>query len=145
MQANGASTILLVEDNSDDVLIFRRAIRRARITHRLVPLSNGQEAIDYLSGVGPYSDRLAHPWPVLILLDLKMPLRNGFDVLNWLGSADEFARNLPVVVLTSSDQMQDFERARQLGARAYMTKPPSPEELVRVLESVCAPPPPGPH
>src|SRR5689334_15729492 len=93
-------TILLAEDNSDDVLILKRVLRKAQISHQLIVVTDGQQAIDYLAGHGPYTDRQTYPLPGLVLLDLKMPRKSGLDVLLW---RDQGKSNtgIPVVVLTS--------------------------------------------
>ena len=127
------STILLVEDNCDDVLIFKRAFKKADLTLALAVVNNGQEAIDYLLGRLAFRDR-QYPLPCLIFLDLKTPLKTGFDVLDWL-SKNEAMRTIPAVVLSSSDEPRDVDKALQLGARAYVVKPPIPEKLVELVDS----------
>ena len=101
----------------------------------LVIVHNGQEAIDYLQGSGQYSDRSKHPLPGLLLLDLKMPLMDGFDVMAWLRGQPQF-NTLPVVVLTSSKLQTDVEKSRELGVYDFRVKPHSFEDLVRVLDDV---------
>jgi len=133
--------ILLAEDSNDDLLIFTRALKRAQITHTLVAVDTGQEVIDYLAGEGRYGDRNAYPLPSLILLDLKMPLKNGFDVLEWLMDTESL-RDIPAVVLSSSDEPRDIERALQLGARTYLVKPPTAEMLLDVCNSLIGTQPP---
>ena len=93
--------ILLVEDDPNDILLIQRAFRKANLTTALRVVKDGDEAIAYLSGKGPYRDRRRYPLPVLILLDLKLPRRSGFEVLQWL-KARLGLRRIPVVVLTSS-------------------------------------------
>jgi len=129
LQARG--TILLAEDSSDDVLIFKRVLKKACLTPRLMVVTDGQQAIDYLAGTGLYHDRLAYPLPVLILLDLKMPRKTGFDVLEWLSLTQN---KIPAVVLSSSDEFEDVNQALRLGARACLTKPPSAEKLTELLQ-----------
>jgi CheY-like chemotaxis protein len=130
--------ILLAEDNSDDVLIFRRALRQAQVSCALTVVNDGQEAIDYLAGDGLYHDRQSYPLPSLILLDLKMPGKSGFDVLEWRRQND-LIRNIPAVVLTSSPEARDMDKANQLGASGYLLKPPTPEKLLEVLNGLsCA-------
>ena len=116
-------TILLVEDDSNDVLLLQRAFRRAGLTQSLQVVSDGDQAVCYLSGDGEYSDRARHPMPALILLDLKLPRRSGLEVLEWLRAQPPQIKNLPVIVLTSSRLSEDVDRAYGLGANSYMAKP----------------------
>lgn len=131
------STILLVEDNSDDVLILKRVFKKARVSQTLTVAKDGQQAIDYLAGNAPYNDRQAYPLPCLILLDLKMPHKSGFEVLDWLRQ-NESLPAIPAVVLSSSDEQQDIERATRLGAKAYLCKPPSAEKIMEIVRMVCS-------
>ena len=129
-------TILLVEDNPDDVLLLKRAFKKAGLPHALQIASHGEEAVDYLAGDGRYADRDKHPFPALMLLDLQLPRRSGHEVLEWLRAQDDL-RRLPVVVLTSSREPNDINRAYDLGANSYLVKPVSFDallEMVQVLE-----------
>src|SRR3954471_2172026 len=108
--------ILLVEDDPNDALLAERALRKAGVTHKIIHLHDGEEAIKYLGGESEFTDRVKHPLPRLVLLDLKMPKLTGFDVLTWLQSRPEIAAMVPVVVLTGSIHPQDIEDARRLGA-----------------------------
>jgi CheY-like chemotaxis protein len=114
---------LYVEDNPDDVTLLRRGFKfdahaELHVTH------DGQEAIDYLSGTGQYTDRSRNPLPNVILLDLKMPRVDGFGVLTWLQKeAPKEIRRIPVVVMSSSAEPRDVNRAYDLGANCYLTKP----------------------
>ncbi len=128
-------SILLAEDDENDIFLMRRAFERAGIPNGLVVVRNGQEAIDYLSGAGKYADREKHPMPGLLLLDLKMPWMDGFDVLKWLRSQSQFD-TLPVVVLTSSKLQADVDRSRQFGVYDYRVKPQGFDDLVRLLDDV---------
>ncbi len=123
------SSVLVVEDNSDDLFLLQRAIKKAGLDPRLQIATDGQQAVDYLSGTGKYADRAAFPIPRLILLDLKLPYLDGFDVLAWM-RADPGLRELPVVILTSSSEDRDRKRAEELDAKAYLVKPPSPDMLL---------------
>lgn len=129
--------LLLVEDNEDDVFIFQRAFRRAGLIHPVQVASDGQEAIDYLSGAGRYSDRRAHPLPAIVFLDLKLPRRSGHDVLAWITEQTELPR-MPVIILTSSAEQRDLQRARELGALHYLVKPPAPVALAELVETHCS-------
>jgi CheY-like chemotaxis protein len=127
--------ILLAEDDENDILLMRRAFARANIPNPLFVVHNGQEAIDYLSGAGNFADRASFPPPGMLLLDLKMPGKDGFDVLAWLRTQRQFD-TLPVVVLTSSKVQPDIDRSRQLGVYDYRVKPHKFEDLVPLLDDV---------
>jgi CheY-like chemotaxis protein len=96
-------------------------------------VENGQQAVRYLEGSEVYSDRARYPLPCLLLLDLKMPIMGGFDVLEWLRQRPELSRSLPVVVLTSSDQEEDATRSFELGARDYFVKPVTFKALLSLV------------
>src|SRR6185436_8485420 len=102
--------ILAAEDEESDRMILEMAFRRAKLPCPLVLVRDGQEAVDYLGGMGPYADRAAHPLPALIVLDLKMPRMNGFDVLRWLAEQPRF-KEIPAVVLSSSADDIDMNKA----------------------------------
>jgi CheY-like chemotaxis protein len=126
-------TILLVEDSPDDVFFFQRAVQKsgvAALTHVAV---DGVEAMDYLLNSGRFADAAAYPAPDIMFLDLKLPNVNGFEVLEWMRRHAECPRT-PVVVLTSSNQPEDQERAEALGAALFLTKPPFPELLRELLQ-----------
>ena len=126
-------TILLVEDNEDDAFIFQRAYRNAGLPDGVQVARDGEEAWDYLLGQGRFADRGAHPAPYLVLLDLKLPFRPGLEVLRMVRGDPRLA-DLCVVVLTSSAESRDVLQARELGAHAFLVKPPS----ARVLEEIIA-------
>src|SRR5215831_9692525 len=100
-------TILLAEDDKNDIFLMRRAFENAGFLNPLVVVNNGEEAVQYLQGEGQYAQRDRFPLPGLLLLDLKMPLMDGFDVLAWLRAHPQF-NSLPVVVLTSSKLDSDI-------------------------------------
>src|SRR4051812_18517593 len=106
--------ILLVDDREDDVMLVRRAFEKARMDLAIQVVRDGEEAISYISGEGKFSNRDEFPLPWLILLDLKMPKVDGFEVLQWVRQESGW-KSLVVVVLTSSDQMRDVNRAYALG------------------------------
>jgi CheY-like chemotaxis protein len=120
-------TILLVEDSTDDVFFMERAMKAAGFATPLQVAKDGQVALDYLGGVKEYADREKFPLPSLVLLDLKLPQVLGLDVLKWIRSRPDL-QVLPVVVLTSSGERSDLERAYRLGANSFMVKP-SPDDL----------------
>ena len=127
--------ILLAEDDKNDIFLMRRAFDNAGFLNPLFVVHNGQQVIHYLEGTGEYSQRDKYPLPGLMLLDLKMPLMDGFDVLAWLRSRHEFD-TLPVVLLTSSRHDLDIGRSRELGVYDYRVKPQGFQDLVRLLEDV---------
>ena len=115
------TTILLVEDDENDVFFFQRALNKAGMTNPLQVARDGQEAIDYLRGGGKFAERANFPLPGLILLDLKLPFVMGLDVLKWIRQQSDLSP--VVVILSSSQQDDDVEAAYRLGANAYLVKP----------------------
>jgi CheY-like chemotaxis protein len=134
MIRNG-STILLVEDSPDDVLLVRRAFQKAGIENPIVAVENGDDALAYLDGTGLYADRQKYPLPTLMLLDLKLPRRSGLEVLAWVRRHSGIKR-LPVIVLTSSRDEDDINRAYDLGANSYLVKPVAFDDLLRLVRSL---------
>ena len=128
------NTILLVEDNEDDAFLMQRAMAEAQIVNPLQHVEDGQAAIDYLRGSGDYSDRDRFPLPMIVFLDLKLPLKNGHEVLAWIRGQPEFA-DLVVIVLTSSEEQVDIKRSYQLGANSYVVKPPTAEDLSKTAKA----------
>lgn len=127
--------ILLAEDDKNDIFLMRRAFDSAGFLNPLFVVHDGQEAIHYLEGAGQFAERNKYPLPGLLLLDLKMPLMDGFDVLAWLRTQHQFD-TLPVVVLSSSRHELDIDKSRELGVYDYRVKPQSFQDLVRLLEDV---------
>lgn len=125
--------LLLIEDESADALLIRRALEKAGLNFKLSRLSHGDEAIDYLSGAPPFEDRETHPLPDVILLDIKLPRRTGFEVLEWLRSQPAGLSRIPVVMLTSSRHSVDVNRAYDLRANGYLTKPDTAHQLQEML------------
>ena len=132
-----SSTILLVEDELDDAQLLIRAFRKAGIGNPVQHVEDGEMAIAYLAGQEPFADRGQSPYPTVILLDLKLPRRSGFEVLEWL-RAQPGLRRLPVVVLTSSGQTEDVNRAYDLGANSYLVKPATAAALQEMVKSLNA-------
>src|SRR2546430_2498343 len=120
--------ILLADDSEDDQVLFKRAIRLAALHDQVVAVSDGAQAIAYLKGDGVYSDREKHPLPRIVVLDLKMPQKTGFEVLQWIKTQPQLS-GIPVVVIAGTDQPEDLKRSYQLGASAFITKPCKPEDL----------------
>ena len=121
--------ILLVEDNADDVELTTLALAEAKITNPVVVASNGVEALDYLLGTGAHAGRDAAEQPVVVLLDIKLPLLSGIDVLRRMRE-DERTRRTPVVMLTSSKEQVDITATYDLGANSYVQKPVDFENFV---------------
>src|SRR5882672_5192698 len=127
--------VLVAEDNPDEVYLLRRAFRRAGLPHEIIEVRDGVATIEYLKGTPPFNDRARYPLPRLLLLDLKMPKVNGFEVLAWLETRQEFS-SLPAVVLSCSVFQGDSQKALDLGAREFLTKPYDMEELVTLVEGL---------
>ncbi len=127
--------ILLVEDDQNDVFFLQYAFEAAGVHNPLQVVPDGQEAINYLSGKGRYSDRQQFPLPCLVLLDLKLPFKMGTDVLRWLRKQPQIA-NLLVVVLTSSSDGSDIDSAYECGAQSYLVKPLSLEKRLDMARAI---------
>ena len=128
-------TILVAEDDTDDAFFLQRAFQKAGVPTSLQFVKDGQEAIDYLDGEGDFTDRAAYPTPDLLLLDLKMPRINGFQVLEWVRQQPALKR-LPVIIFSSSDEGKDINHAYDLGANSYLLKPHSSEDLITVAQKL---------
>jgi CheY-like chemotaxis protein len=131
----GRPIILLAEDSEDDVILIERAFRKAGVLSAVFAVRDGEEAICYLTGFGRFADRVQFPLPDLFLLDLKLPMRDGFEVLRWIQKHDEF-KKLPVIVLTQSDRIKDANLAYQLGAYSFLVKGTDFKDTVAFAESV---------
>jgi CheY-like chemotaxis protein len=130
----GHGPILVAEDDENDAFLLRKAFLKAGLTERLVFTSNGEETVKYLRGEPPY-DRKDNPLPCLILLDLKMPIVDGFDVLAWLKTQPALS-SLPAIVFSSSGEPADIQKARSLGAADFQVKPSNFSELVKVVRQL---------
>jgi CheY-like chemotaxis protein len=128
-------TILLAEDDDDDLMLMLNALRKAKLPGEPMVVRNGAEAIDYLAGNGIYSDRTRYPFPFVLLLDLKMPLKTGFEVLEWWRKEPR-KQHLTTIVLTGSMHRGDIERAYNLGATSYLCKPAELADLTEMVERV---------
>lgn len=128
--------ILVADDSDDDRMLLGEAISEACPDCPVRMVEDGKKALDYLGGAGEYSDRRKFPKPDLVLLDLKMPIKDGFETLEELRK-DERWRFLPVVILSASSQPQDIERAHRLGASGYMIKPSSLAELTAMMKAAA--------
>lgn len=130
---NDNYTILIVEDDPNDLLFLQRALKKNGITNPVCTLPDGEEATAYLSGIGKYADRHQFPFPRVIILDLKMPRKSGLEVLEWLKEHPQY-RVIPTIVLTSSKLNEDVARAYGLGANSYMVKPSSFDDLKHLIK-----------
>jgi CheY-like chemotaxis protein len=130
-------TILIVEDEADDAELIEYAFEKAGVANPRVVLADGDRAAAYIEGTPEYSDRTRFPIPGLILLDLKLPRRSGFQVLELI-RGDGPTQHVPVVVLTSSDNHQDVERAYALGANSYLVKPVTRDALLEMVRTLHA-------
>jgi CheY-like chemotaxis protein len=128
--------VLLVEDDENDRLFFERAVRKSGYAWKVSSAETGREAVDYLSGAGKFADRSAWPAPSHVLLDLKLPELSGLEVLEWI-RAHPTLRALPVIVLSSSREPSDIERAKALGVDAYEVKPVEFRALVSTVRSIA--------
>jgi len=116
-------TVLLVEDDSNDALLLRRAFHRAKLTSLLQVVSDAEKAMAYLEQKPPFDKSDESPSPSLLLLDLNLPRTSGLELLEWLRKKSPPLRDLPVIILTSSRDTEDIDQAYALGANSYMAKP----------------------
>ena len=130
-------TILLVEDDQDDIFIFQRALVAANVLNPVAVVTDGQAAMDYLSHKNEYADQKKYPRPFVIFLDLKLPYLDGFEVLTWIRQQPQL-NSVVVVVLSGSDENRDHQRAYALGARSYLVKPPSAQQIRQFMDSMVS-------
>lgn len=129
---NENQTLLLVDDSEDDLSLMKHACDAAHFRATLQTVNSGEEATAYLAGEGKYHDRTKFPLPVVMVLDLNMPLKNGFEVLAWV-RAHPGLRRLVVIVLTASSRPEDVQMAFDGGANSYLVKPPSMASLIAMI------------
>ncbi|MDB6125455.1 MAG: response regulator receiver protein [Pedosphaera sp.] len=129
---NHNEPILIVEDNADDADLLRIALQKNKVTNPIHIVENGLEAIKYLRAEAPYSERGDFPFPTIIYTDLKMPFKDGFEVLQWIKDHPQCCV-IPVIIMTSSSQDSDVRKAYTLGANSYIVKPGSLNELTEVI------------
>ena len=127
--------ILLAEDDPNDVLSVQRAFQRNYVANPVQVVRDGEEALAYLSGQAPFADRERHPLPVLMLMDLKMPRKSGLEVLAWVRQQPGLKR-LPIIVMTSSNQSPDVNRAYELGANSCLVKPAGFDRLLELVKNL---------
>jgi CheY-like chemotaxis protein len=125
--------ILIAEDEDDEAFLLQRALKKAAITNPIRRVNNGEQAIEYLAGTGAFADRAQYPLPLLVLLDLNMPKKSGFEVLTWI-RAQPSLKALAVDILSGSSREEDIERALLLGANLYLKKPITLLELDHLLQ-----------
>jgi len=128
-------TILLVEDEENDVVFMEMALKKEGLASALQVAEDGQAALDYLSGAGEFADRARFPIPALVFLDLKLPRVMGMDVLKWIRDQSELD-TMVVIMLTSSQQRSDIRGACALGANSYLVKPSNPLDLAQIVDLV---------
>ena len=132
-----SNPVLLAEDSPEDVFLIRRAFEDNRTQNPLQVVDNGADAIHYLAGEGRFADRATFPFPALFLLDLKMPLKDGLDVLRWLNQHPDLSRRLPVVVLSSNELPDETQAAYAMNIQSCILKPmdyPELRERIRILK-----------
>jgi len=129
--------VLHVDDDPNDTALLEAARRKTSVNFRLENVSDGDQAIAYLTGSGKYANRANHPWPSLILLDLKMPRATGFEILKWIRTHPP-CKNLPVLVLSGSELQEDIRQAYLMGANSYLVKPLGFEALVKLVQNFAA-------
>ena len=127
--------VLIAEDNPDDAILIRRAIAKSGVRAQLRIVPDGEQVLLYLEGRGEYSNRVVNPLPTLIILDLKMPRKSGFEVLEWLKDHPEYSV-VPIIVMSASGLERDVRKAYQLGARTFFVKPGTFDELVKTMGCV---------
>jgi CheY-like chemotaxis protein len=133
--SNNQFTVLLVEDDLNDIFLVKRAFKKAQIPNPLQVATDGVEAIRYLQGDGKYADRHLYPLPSLIVMDIKMPRKTGFEVLDWI-KKDGILKRIPVIIVSSSDQPEDINHAYESGANAYMVKPVDFRAVETLFQSI---------
>lgn len=131
---NEQRPLLAVEDDPNDIEFLRFSLSKAGVT-AVHHVADGEQALLYLTGAGPFADRDRHPLPALILLDLKLPRKSGLEVLEWL-KRQPGLRRIPVIVLTASRELPDVARAYDLGANSYLVKPINLSELERIAAEI---------
>jgi len=127
--------ILVVEDDDSDFFLLERAFRKNKIENPIVRVKDGLEGLHYLQGSGEYTNREQHPFPDVIVLDLKTPRMSGMELLAWIKDHPE-CRVIPTVIMSSSQQDVDVSKAYELGANTYFVKPSTFEDLVELTRTI---------
>lgn len=134
---NASQTVLFVDDSENDILLMRRAFKKGESRFLQQEVHNGEEAIAYLSGEGVFADRAKYPLPSLVLMDLNMPRKGGFEVLEWVRTQPALKR-VAVIVLTASLRQEDVTRSFELGASSYLVKPSNLQALTDMVQNLNA-------
>lgn len=129
------NVILYAEDDDNDAFLVRHAFEAAGVPNPVVIVPNGNSAIDYLAGAGPYADRVKYPMPSLVLLDLNMPGTTGLQVLQWIRTHRDVS-TMVVIILTSSNQQSDIQHCYASGANGYLVKPVDIDAMVGMAQSI---------
>jgi CheY-like chemotaxis protein len=127
--------ILIADDDDNDVLLMKRALAAAQVINPVCVVSTGEEAIEYLSGEGQYADRRKFPFPVLLMLNLQMPRKNGAEVLGWLQAQSDLPP-LRIIIISGQTDPRPIQQAINLGARCFLRKPPTAEKLMEALRDI---------
>lgn len=127
--------VLLVEDDISDYRLIQRAFAKIKGGVPMIRLSHGDDAVAYLAGDAPYENRSLHPLPSVILLDIKLPRRSGFEVLEWIRTQESALKRLPIIMLTSSTHQVDVKKAYDLGVNSYLVKPSNSSELEELMST----------
>jgi CheY-like chemotaxis protein len=135
---NQQHVVLFVEDDPADARLVTRAFQKVGLPGILMRVANGDDAVAYLNGNPPYDDRKSHPLPMLLLLDLKLPRRSGLEVLQWVRASHEPLRRVPIIILSSSRQRSDINKAYDAGANSYLSKPEASDQLLALAETFKA-------
>lgn len=126
---------MVAEDNPDDAFIFKMMFRKAGLPHKLYMVEDGEQVVWWLEGEGAFSVREKFPLPDVLVLDLKMPIKTGFEVLEWMRNEERF-RSLHTIVLSSSDDPKDIKRANELAVTRYFIKSPDLQDVMEYLRIV---------
>jgi CheY-like chemotaxis protein len=129
-----SKTILVVDDSEDDILLLRRLLKLARLANPIAVAHGGEEALAHLKGEGEFADRARYPVPAVLILDLKMPRVDGFMVLQWIKQQPHLKQML-VIVLSAVNEIRLVNRAYELGAKTFLTKPCGAEDLSNLMNT----------
>lgn len=127
--------ILIADDDDNDVFLLKRALEASGIRNQTRVVTNGEDVICYLKGEGPYSNRIKHPFPILLILNLQMPRKTGGEVLAWMQSQESLPK-LKLIVLTGTLDPRQARQAVHLGAERFLSKPPDSGELIALLRGM---------
>jgi CheY-like chemotaxis protein len=127
--------VLLVEDDVSDFRLIQRTFAKIKSGVPMIRLTHGDDAVAYLAGDPPYENRTLHPLPSVILLDIKLPRRSGFEVLEWIRTQESELKRVPIIMLTSSNHQVDVNKAYDLGVNSYLVKPSNNSELEELMST----------